>query len=77
MPVRRLRRCEYRSQQISRPCTQIENHFPATELQGFDRALSPLLVEAGAQQVVQEVIASRDRVKHPGDAGRLLSWGYQ
>ena len=46
--------------------------FSTGELQRFNRALAPALVDAGAEKVVEEIVALGDGVEHAGDFLRRL-----
>ena len=53
-----------RSSTVSRP----------VKLQRADRPLSPLLVEARAEQMIEEIVALGDRIEHSGNTRRFLRW---
>ena len=54
------------------PVQRSSTRSRAGQLQRPDRAAPPAAIDAGAQQVIEEIVAAGDRVEHPRDAlGRL------
>ena len=65
-------RAHRRDREVGGAGAEIEHPLAAGERERPDRALAPPRVDAGAEQMVQEVVPRRDRVEHPGNAlGRL------
>ena len=61
-----------RHRQIGGPRAEIQYARARRQFQRVDGAIAPPAVEPGAEHAVQEVVARRDRIEHPGDAGRGL-----
>ena len=58
--------------QVGRPGAEVEHALAAGQRQRLNRALPPAAIDARAQQMIEEIVAARDRIEHPRDAsGRL------
>ena len=53
---------------VRRAGAHIQQRFAPGERQRADRPRPPAPVDAGAQDMIEKVVARRDRVEHPGDA---------
>ena len=62
---------------VCRARAHVEQRLAAGEHQRPNRGSAPAAIDAGAQEMVEKVVARRDRIEHAGDAIRRLvgSWG--
>ena len=66
-PVARSARLE---RDIGRSRADVDKVSRPVSSQRVDRPLPPALVDPGAEQVIEQVVARRDRIEHAGDAIR-------
>ena len=61
-------RVQRRDRQIGRAGAQVEDARLLRQMRLAHRARAPSRVETGAEEVIEEVVASRDRIEHRRDA---------
>jgi hypothetical protein len=65
-------RAQRRHGKITGPGAEVQDARPGLEPELRDRPGPPPRIQAGAEDVIEEVVARRDRVEHPGNPRRGL-----
>ena len=75
-PLRPALAVHRREGQVGRARAEIEHGLAAGQLQHLDGLPAPSLVESGAEQMVQQIVALGNRIKHARNTGRILRGRY-
>jgi hypothetical protein len=53
---------------VRRPTAHIDKRLSASELERSDRRRAPASIDAGTEEMVEEIVPRGDRIEHPCDA---------